>query len=282
MLDQKIFGEKLRNHRKNIGFSQEEVAKKIGVSAQAISKWENGECLPDCFNLKSISEIYGISADLLLETETANDIDCVAAKIEQLADEYIWTKSALNRYSGAESAHRDLGEDLLKFWKGIYFVETGSKERQKLDKERGNLRIKSDFGMKVWDDDGIVAVVNNKIFDRLGAVGEREYLLMKTLCSQDCIRLITAFSRQECAIAKEKLVEKSGIEPSRLNEILLILLEAGVIEYVSKDVHNPNSGYKISGHFGIAAYLVIATMYLLSKTSYTVSEYININVADPE
>ena len=42
MLDQKIFGEKLRNHRKNIGFTQEEVAEKIGVSAQAISKWEAG------------------------------------------------------------------------------------------------------------------------------------------------------------------------------------------------------------------------------------------------
>ena len=39
MLNQKIFGEKLRRHRKHIGMTQEEVASKIGVSAQAISKW---------------------------------------------------------------------------------------------------------------------------------------------------------------------------------------------------------------------------------------------------
>lgn len=56
-LDQKIFGEKLRNHRKRLAMTQEEVAEKIGVSAQAVSKWESGDCLPDCFNLKAISDV---------------------------------------------------------------------------------------------------------------------------------------------------------------------------------------------------------------------------------
>ncbi len=42
MLDQKVFGEKLRNHRKRLGMTQEEVAEKICVSPQAISKWESG------------------------------------------------------------------------------------------------------------------------------------------------------------------------------------------------------------------------------------------------
>ena len=42
MLDQKIFGEKLRNHRKNLGLTQEEVADRMGISAQAVSKWEAG------------------------------------------------------------------------------------------------------------------------------------------------------------------------------------------------------------------------------------------------
>ena len=42
MLDQKAFGEKLRNHRKSLALSQEEVADQVGVSPQAISKWETG------------------------------------------------------------------------------------------------------------------------------------------------------------------------------------------------------------------------------------------------
>lgn len=40
MLDQNLFGEKLRNHRKKLEMTQEEVAERVGVSAQAISKWE--------------------------------------------------------------------------------------------------------------------------------------------------------------------------------------------------------------------------------------------------
>ena len=77
MLDQKIFGDKLRNHRKKLGMTQEEVAEKIGVSAQAVSKWEAGDCLPDLFNLKAVSDLYKISADVLLETESSGDIDAV-------------------------------------------------------------------------------------------------------------------------------------------------------------------------------------------------------------
>ena len=124
MFDQKIFGEKLRNHRKSLKMSQEEVADKIGISPQAVSKWENGDCLPDCYNLKLLSEIYKISLDVLLETETSKSIDQVSSKIEQLADEFIWTQAALSRYNGNQSNHRDLGDDLLKMWKGIYFIET--------------------------------------------------------------------------------------------------------------------------------------------------------------
>ncbi|MDY4434979.1 MAG: helix-turn-helix transcriptional regulator [Candidatus Flemingibacterium sp.] len=54
MLDLEIFGAKLREHRKKLGLTQEAVADRVGVSAQAVSKWESGECLPDCFNLKSL------------------------------------------------------------------------------------------------------------------------------------------------------------------------------------------------------------------------------------
>lgn len=279
MLDQKAFGEKLRNHRKSLSLSQEEVADQVGVSPQAVSKWETGECLPDCFNLASICKIYGISADLLLETETVKDIDQVAAKIEQLADEYIWTQSGLGRYDstswdGQKTSHRDLGADLLKLWKGIYFIETGNREVQKREKEMGNLRIKSDFGLKIWDDDGIVAVVSNQLLDRLDSIGEKEYSLMQTLCTRESMSLLSAFPRDGVAIGKADLIEKCGIEPARLNDLLLTLLEAQIIEFVSKGRQYPVSGYKISGHFGITAYLVLASLFILSKTSYTVSEYL--------
>ena len=44
MFNQVIFGEKLKHYRKSRNFTQSEVAEKISVSAQAVSKWEKGEC----------------------------------------------------------------------------------------------------------------------------------------------------------------------------------------------------------------------------------------------
>jgi len=75
MFNQEAFGEKLKKHRKLKNLTQKEVAEKIGVSGQAISKWENGECLPDCYNLKMLGKVYQVSVDTLLETEEVATVD---------------------------------------------------------------------------------------------------------------------------------------------------------------------------------------------------------------
>ena len=46
--------EKIRNHRKQAGLSQEKMAEQIGVSRQAITKWENGTGVPDISNIVAI------------------------------------------------------------------------------------------------------------------------------------------------------------------------------------------------------------------------------------
>ena len=71
-MNQINFGQRLRQCRKEKGFSQEEVAERIGVSAQAISKWEKGEVLPDLFHFQILVQFYHVSADSLLEIEPEN------------------------------------------------------------------------------------------------------------------------------------------------------------------------------------------------------------------
>ena len=57
---------RLLEYRKANGYSQEELAEKIGVSRQAISKWERSESSPDTDNLIALSKLYGITIDELL------------------------------------------------------------------------------------------------------------------------------------------------------------------------------------------------------------------------
>ncbi|HYE09091.1 MAG TPA: helix-turn-helix domain-containing protein [Patescibacteria group bacterium] len=54
---------KLRNMRR---YTQEEIADKIGVSRQAVAKWENGETVPDINNCIALAQLYGVTLDGLI------------------------------------------------------------------------------------------------------------------------------------------------------------------------------------------------------------------------
>ena len=60
---------RLLQYRKKMNLSQEELAAKIGVSRQAVSKWERAEASPDTDNLILLADIYGVSLDELLKGE---------------------------------------------------------------------------------------------------------------------------------------------------------------------------------------------------------------------
>lgn len=61
--------EQIKHYRKQAGLSQEKMAEKIGVSRQAITKWENGTGTPDIANLMAIADFFQISVDELLSNE---------------------------------------------------------------------------------------------------------------------------------------------------------------------------------------------------------------------
>lgn len=63
------FGEKLREARKEANLSQEEFARKAGVSRSAVAKWESDRGMPDVENLKVIASLLNISLDYLLDDD---------------------------------------------------------------------------------------------------------------------------------------------------------------------------------------------------------------------
>ena len=78
-------GNSLFHARKKGGFSQEEVAEKIGVSRQTISKWETDETLPDIKQSKRLSVLYNITLDELIDFDV--DIKEIQEIIENTKEE---------------------------------------------------------------------------------------------------------------------------------------------------------------------------------------------------
>jgi transcriptional regulator with XRE-family HTH domain len=73
MLDHVSVGNQIANLRKQKGLTQEELAEKVGVSAQAISKWENGHTLPETILLPILAELFNCSIDTILMRFAAQD-----------------------------------------------------------------------------------------------------------------------------------------------------------------------------------------------------------------
>lgn len=67
-----ILGEKLGLLRKQNGFSQEELAEKLNIARQTVSKWENGLAVPELDGLIALSNLYHIPIDRIVK----NDDDC--------------------------------------------------------------------------------------------------------------------------------------------------------------------------------------------------------------
>lgn len=74
------FAEKLLSLRKREGYSQEELANKLDVSRQAISRWEMGTTLPDSNNVLQLSKLFGVSTDFLLNDKYTSDEDLPKVK----------------------------------------------------------------------------------------------------------------------------------------------------------------------------------------------------------
>ena len=64
-----ILGEKITELRKRSGLSQEEFGARIGVSRQAVSKWEMAQTTPDLNKIMAISQFFEVSTDFLLKDE---------------------------------------------------------------------------------------------------------------------------------------------------------------------------------------------------------------------
>ena len=78
-----ILADKIIELRKKNGWSQEELAEKLGVSRQAVSKWESAQSAPDIQRILDMSRIFGVSTDYLLKEELSFGEDITVPGIDE-------------------------------------------------------------------------------------------------------------------------------------------------------------------------------------------------------
>ena len=83
--------EKIFQCRKKSGLSQEELAERIGVSRQAVSKWELGTALPELDKLKLLAKEFGVSADWLLD-DTQDEPQEIKQETQPPAEKHSWVE----------------------------------------------------------------------------------------------------------------------------------------------------------------------------------------------
>ncbi len=164
--------QRLVNRRKAAGLSQEALAAQLGVSRQAVSKWERSESSPDTDNLIALAALYGVSLDELLYGEAASDANGSEDGSTETVDE---AKEAEDSAEHADCGDKPLvdislargihvidpnkGEEVHVGWDGIHV--TNERKGEEVHVGPGGVHIDTleDDGHSVrTNDDGTVTI----------------------------------------------------------------------------------------------------------------------------
>ena len=137
------FGQRLSRLRKEKGLTQEDIANRITISPQAVSKWENDISSPDILVLSQLADILGVTIDELLGHKNTEKAEASKETTTEETEEVV---------DDEERAHKSKGEKVVIDDDGVHLT----------DDEGKKVHITSE-GVEVLDEDG--RVVKNKRFD---------------------------------------------------------------------------------------------------------------------
>ena len=164
--------QRLVDRRKAAGLSQEALAAQLGVSRQAVSKWERSESSPDTDNLIALAALYGVSLDELLYGEAASDADGSEDGSTETVDE---AKEAEDSAEHADCGDKPLvdislargihvidpnkGEEVHVGWDGIHVTNERKGEEVHVGPDGVHVNTLEDDGHSVHtNDDGTVTI----------------------------------------------------------------------------------------------------------------------------
>lgn len=164
--------QRLVDRRKAAGLSQEALAAQLGVSRQAVSKWERSESSPDTDNLIALAALYGVSLDELLYGEAASDADDSEDGSTETVDEAKETEDSAEHADCGDKPLVDIslargihvidpnkGEEVHVGWNGIHVTNERKGEEVHVGPDGVHVDTLEDDGHSVHtNDDGTVTI----------------------------------------------------------------------------------------------------------------------------
>ncbi|MDD4164683.1 MAG: helix-turn-helix domain-containing protein [Eubacteriales bacterium] len=102
---------RLYQYRKRSNFSQEELADKLGISRQAVSKWERAEASPDTDNLINLAKLYGVSLDDLINNDPPDIKEENKENTQEEQDNKSTEQSSDENQSAKKKSYVNIGKD---------------------------------------------------------------------------------------------------------------------------------------------------------------------------
>lgn len=235
----KTIGEKISELRKSRSLTQAGLGELLGVTSQAVSRWENGESMPDIMLLPQLCEVLGITSDALLEVPSEVKKSSALESLRECA------KSSGQINSAFEAVKVCVCGD----------SETGSA----IEKSDGiGICTKNGIGLIIDGDETLKSVMNTDLSH------------VKKVCSvlsdDDALRILRCMDFNK-NVSEAEIAEKTGLDKNKIDNTLLKLLKFNYIEY------SPDDKYTL----GANVYSIIASlcgMYISSDhqiNSVTVS-----------
>lgn len=241
----KPIGDKICELRKARSLTQEKLGAMLGVSSQAVSKWEKGESMPDITILAELCDILGTSADAMLEMP-------VALKNKNILQDFC----SYAREQGRSAALIDAASRL--FGDGGQACDSGY----------------VDFGseyLRVYDKAGMSFVVDSKEFfeECLQSDADDVAYVLRILLNENLMSVLRLITMDK-AITKEELRQQTGLDEASVDRILTGFFKRGMI-VCEKDAAGKRGYLQSEAMAGI--YMILAGCRLLNTSGSGYSRF---------
>lgn len=216
----KTIGEKILELRKARSLTQEKLGEQLGISSQAVSKWENGDSMPDIMILPQLCEILGISIDSLLEVPVSMKKENILKSFRSYADEVGTSKALIEAFISCAQTNKPFDINDVNNPNGLFF------------------KYANNF-MEIVEASGFGFVLsNNEFMDKIRDYDVQKLVNFFEMFANEDIMTVVKELLIAGYLTKEDLLNKTNLSIEIINQVLLILMERDMCKFFHQNIIN--------------------------------------------